>query len=239
MQSYGIVLHSIRYSDTQIIVDIFTESAGVVPFLLRTGRTGRGGLKASLWQPLALVDLTWEHRLKANLQKPHELALWHPWRTLTSEPHKAAIGLYLSEFLHHALRHEQENKPLFNYLMNALTWFDESDEHYVNFHIVFLLHLTRFLGFLPNVEDWVEGSYFDLQTAMFTRTRPLHVHYLNPEEAILVPKFLRMDLRTMRAVGLNRFIRRRALEIVTEFYRLHIPEFPELRSLDILAEVFS
>jgi DNA repair protein RecO (recombination protein O) len=238
MQSYGIVLHSLRYGDTRMIVDIFTESAGVVSFILPATRNRKGGMRAIAWQPLSLVEVIWEARPRTALQKPKSLVLWHPWRSLHIDPRKTAIGLYLSEVLHHALRREQENRPLFLFIVNALTWFDESERNYVNFHIVFLLHLTRFLGFLPNVEDWHEGDFFDLQAAIFTRTRPYHIYYLEPEEAALVPKFLRMDLRSMRAVGLNRAIRRRTLEIISDFYRLHIPEFPETRSLDVLTEVF-
>ena len=238
MRSRGIVLHSLRYGDHRIIVDIFTETAGVVPFIVPQSHGGRNGMKASVWQPLALVEVAWQPDIKKNLQHPVELSLWQPWRTLTLNPKKIAIGLYLSEFLYHSLHREQENRPLFEFVVSALSWFDERDDQFVNFHIVFLLHLTRFLGFLPNVEDWEDGCFFDLQAASFTRVRPYHKYYLEPEEAALVPKFLRMDVRSMRAVGLNRSLRQRALEIVSEFYRLHIPEFPESRSLEVLAEVF-
>lgn len=238
LRSHGIVLHSLRYGDHRIIVDIFTETTGVVAYIVPVSRNGKGGIKASAWQPLALVEVAWQPNVKTILQQPKELSLWQPWRTLTMEPRKTAMCLFLSEFLYHALHREQENRPLFGFLVNALSWFDERDDQFVNFHIVFLLHLTRFLGFLPNVEDWHEGYYFDLQSATFSRVRPFHIYYLDPEEAALVPKFLRMDLRSMRAVGLNRTLRHRALEIVTEFYRLHIPEFPESRSLEVLAEVF-
>lgn len=239
MRSYGIVLHSVRYNDTQLIIDIFTESAGMVPVIVKIPRRGRQGAKACVWQPLSLVELVWEPRLNANLQKPTEISLWRPWRSLSIEPFKAAMSLFMSEFLYDALRREQENKPLFEFMVNALSWFDETDTHFVNFHIFFLLHLTRFLGFFPNVEDWQEGSYFDLESATFTFSCPSHIHFLHPHEAALVPKFLRMNLRSMQAVGLNREIRRRALNIVADFYRLHIPEFPEIRSLDVLAEVFA
>lgn len=238
MHTYGIVLHSLRYNDTRMIVEIFTAAAGTVSFIVPATRQRRSGMRAVAWQPLSLVEVIWEPRQHASLQKPQTLALWRPWRTLHSDPQKTAIGLYLSDMLYHALHHEQDNQPLFEFIVNALTWFDESNQHYVNFHIIFLLHLTRFLGFLPNVEDWHEGDYFDLQAAIFSRTRPYHIYYLEPEEAALVPKFLRMDLRSMRAVGLNRAIRRRTLEIICDFYRLHIPEFPETHSLSVLAEVF-
>lgn len=236
--SHGIILHSLRYGDAQIIVTIFTEEAGTIPFIVRQPRNGRRGVRASAWQPLSLVEVVWEPRPNVRLQKPKELTLWQPWRSLAFEPAKTAMSLFMGEFLSYALRGEQENKALFDFLRNGLTWFDESEVHYANFHIVFLLHLTRFLGFFPNVDEWHEGSFFDLQAASFTDSQPLHRHYLNPEESALVPKFLRMNIRSMQAVGLNGVLRRRALEIVTEFYRLHIPEFPELKSLDVLTEIF-
>ncbi len=239
MRSRGIVLRSLRYSDSQMIVDIFTETSGTVSFIVRPSRKGRGATAAVAWQPLSLVEVTWEPRPRLSLQKPQELTLAHVWRSLPFEPSKTAMSLFLGEFLGHALHSEQANVVLFEYITNALTWFDESDEHYVNFHVVFLLHLTRFLGFLPNVDDWREGSYFDLVAATFTRTRPSHEHYLNKEESALVPKFLRMNIRSMRGVGLNGAMRRRALEITTAFYRLHIPEFPDLQSLSVLSEVFA
>lgn len=239
LRSTGLVLRAVRYGDAQVIVTVFTAAVGTESFIVRVPRLGREGAKPSVWQPLTLVEVVWNARTQSSLQKPIELTLWRSWRSLPFEPYKAAMCLFLGEFLAHALRGEEANTPLFEYIENALTWFDESDEHYVNFHVVFLLHLTRFLGFYPNVEEWHEGSFFDLQSAIFTNVRPEHAHYLNPEESALVPKFLRMNIRSMRAVGLNGAMRRRALEIVTEFYRLHIPDFPELKSLGVLAKVFA
>lgn len=238
MRSRGIVLNSVRYNDSHIIVSIFTEEAGLVSFFVTAARERRNGIKASAWQPLAFVEVMWEPRLNTYLQKPRELVLWRSWRSLAREPRKTAMCLFLSEFLHYALRGEQENKPMFAFIVDALLWFDENNGHFENFHIVFLLRLTRFLGFMPNANDWCDGYFFDLQTASFTRVRPYHNNILMPEEAAWVPKFMRMGLRSLRVVGLNRELRRRVLEIVTEFYRLHIPEFPETKSLDVLREVF-
>lgn len=238
--SNGIVLHTLRYSDAQLIVEIFTEVAGTVSFLVHQGARGsrRNATRASVCQPLTLVEVVWEPRVQSSLQKPHELTLWHPWRQLPFHPVKASMALFLSEFLYRALHREQANAPLFAYMVNALKWFDEAEGNYVNFHIVFLLHLTRFLGFEPNVEDWCEGAFFDLEGACFSIQRPMHLHYLEPFEAALVPKFLRMDVRKMRAVALTGAARSRVLHIVLDFYRLHVPEFPELKSLEVLAEVF-
>lgn len=238
MHSHGIVLRSLRYSDQQVILNVFTEASGTVPFIVRLPRNGKQGLRASVWQPLALVDVLWEPRQRMNFQKPQEVALWQPWHDLPFQPAKTTMGLFLAEFLSHALASEQENGALFDFLVSSLQWLDAAEERYANFHVVFLLHLSRFLGFLPNVEDWTEGAYFDLQAASFVRARPAYPFYIEPAEAALVQKFLRMDYRSMRAVRLNRNARRRALELIVLFYRLHIPEFPEIKSLGVLAEVF-
>ena len=239
MRTYGIVLHTVRFSDTQLIADVFTEAAGTVSFIDRMPRAGRASVKSSIWQPLSLVEIVWEHRPKLNLQRPREVSLWVPWRQLPFEPAKTAMALFLGEFLYYALRHEQENPLLFQYLTHALRWLDEAPGNYANFHIVLLLHLTRFLGFMPLAEDWNPGDFFDLQAATFVAQRPVHPHYLEPTEAAVVPKFLRMDFRSMRGVGLNGEGRRRILQLITEFYRLHVPDFPEQRSLGVLAEVFA
>jgi len=235
----GIVLNSIRYNDTQLIVTVFTEQAGTVPFLLRRPRARRGGLRAVGWQPLSLVEATWQPQERRSLQKPAEFALLRPWTSLPFHPYKSAMSLFLGEFLYHALHREGENAPLFQFMLHSLEWFDESEAHFVNFHVVFLLHLTRFLGFYPNVDDWHEGCFFDMQNATFTPARPLHPHFIGPDEAALVPKFMRMDLRKMRAVGLSGAVRSRVLALIADFYRLHTPEFPELKSLGVLAEVFA
>lgn len=235
----GIVLRSLRYSDTQAIVSIFTETSGTVDFIVRRSTKGRTAVRASILAPLTLVEAVWEPRLNVTLQKPRELNLCHPWRSLPFQPSKAAIAMFLCELLSHALRSEQANPPLFDFVFNSLEWLDESEEHFANFHIVFLMKLTRFLGFMPNIDYWHEGALFDLESATFVDTVPSHPYYLETNESALVPKFLRMNIRSMQSVGLNGAMRRRALEIVVLFYRLHIPELPELKSLAVLRDVFS
>ena len=239
MTSHALVLRSLRYGDQQVILDLFTESAGTVPFMVRLPRNGKRGISASMWQPLSLVDVTWEPRPRLNFQKLQELSVWQPWHDLPFQPMKATMVLFLAEFLAHALRSEQTDGPLFDFLVSSLQWLDAAEERYSNFHVVFLLHLSRFLGFMPNADDWQPGSCFDLQAASFVCARPASPYYIEGDEAALVQKFLRMDYRSMRAVRLNGAMRRRALELIVLFYRLHIPDFPELKSLDVLAEVFA
>lgn len=238
ISSHGIVLRSLRYGDSHIIVSIFTEAAGTVDFILRSTSRSRSGVKASAWMPLSLVEVVWEPRQKAGLQNVRELTLWRPWRSIPFQPSKSAIALFLGEFLGHVLRKEPSDAQLFAFVTGSLEWLDESEAHFANFHIVFLTKLARFLGFMPNADEWHAGALFDLESATFVGAVPPHPYYLEATEAALVPKFLRMNLRSMQNVGLNGAMRRRALEIALLFYRLHIPELPELKSLAVLGDVF-
>lgn len=239
VRSHGIILHSLHYGDRKVILDVFTEAAGCVSFITASKTSSQRGIRPSTWQPLALVEVVWEPHPKSSLQKPQELTLWQPWRDLSFRPLKSAVSLFLSDFLFHALRSEQQNALLFDFVVASLRWFDQAESRYSNFHIVFLLHLSRFLGFMPNVDDWQPRSYFDLQAASFVAILPHHPYYLEPDEAALVCKFFRMDYRSMRAVALNGRARRRTLDLIVLFYRLHLPEFPELKSLEVLSEVFT
>jgi DNA repair protein RecO (recombination protein O) len=149
------------------------------------------------------------------------------------------MALFLSEFLYYALRNEQPSISLFSYLANGLEWLDMSRKEYSNFHLVFLLRLTRFLGFWPNVENYHEDDFFDLLSSQYTRVRPPHGFYLIPEEACLVPLFLRMSYPTMHLFRMNHVQRGRFLDVLNSYYRLHIPDFPVLKSVAVLRDVLS
>ena len=62
--------------------------------------------------------------------------------------------MFLAEFLYRALKEEAPNEPLFAYLQHSIRWLDECEgRSFANFHLVFLMRLSRFLGLYPNVDD--------------------------------------------------------------------------------------
>ncbi len=234
----GIVLHYNRYNDDSAIVDIFTLSHGSLAFMVRDRRGQRkGGLHATLLRPLNIVELMFDFRPSASLQRIQELHIAHCYISLPYNPIKEAIALFLSEFLHFALRSEVQNPDLYHYLQYSLQWLDAAHEGLANFHIALLVRLTHYLGFWPNIKNRETLPYFDLRDGISTDTEPLHGFFLKGEEATAVPKLLRMNLRNMHHFHLNRQQRGRILDVVTIYYQLHVPEFRNLRSLAVLREV--
>ena len=234
----AIVLHSLKYGEQKLIVDVFTRQQGRLSFAVPLPRSAKGRLKKQYFQPLTLLTIVFDYRPTAQLQRLSDASIATPLPSLQTEPAKLAIGLFLAEFLYHALKGEQQNEPLFAYTWSALQWLDGRQAQYANFHLVFLLHLSSFLGFYPNLDDYVANSYFDLRAGTFCTAPPLHRDYLLPQEAAMMRLMMRMDLPTMHLFRMNRHERVRCLDVALTYYRLHLPDFPALRSVGVLQELF-
>lgn len=238
MKSDAIVLHTLKYNDDRLIVRLLTAQAGAVSMLVRISRSKRTEVRHRLFLPLAVLEIEWDERPKAELQRPKAAAAILPFHSLPYDPYKSAIALFLAEFLDHVARSEPDCSRLYDYIVRSITWLDTAERDFANFHLVFLLRLTRFLGFMPNTDDYLPGSWFDLRASTFTAVQPIHPDFLSPKDAALIPKLLRMRYETMRVFRFSGADRSRLLETINTYYRLHIAGFPELKSLTVLKELF-
>jgi DNA repair protein RecO (recombination protein O) len=240
VKTEAIVLRSIKYGESRLIIDLFTREVGRLSCIVNIPKTGRGRLKKQLFQPLSLIDLECDVRPKVQLQKMRDARMLYPYSSIPFEPGKMAIVMFLAEFLYHALRSEQQAEgPLFDYMSNSFRWFDAADEGYANFHLAFLMHLSNFLGFAPLLSSQGDGcSYFDLREGVFCEVPPLHTDFLQPEESARIRTMMRMDYPTMHLFQMSRTDRNRCLDVVLTYYGLHLPSFPDMKSLPVLQELF-
>ncbi len=207
-------------------------------FLVSVPRSRKSAVKTVLFQPLSMIEFEADYRPMSNLYRIKKRS-----RILSARCHTILINLPLPcswrNVLYRALREEAENGPLFAYLEHSIRWLDECDRSFSNFHLVFLMRFSRFLGLYPNTEDYREGCFFDMLNACFVSVRPLHGAFLKPEEASRINLLMRMNYETMHLFTMSRLERNRCLVIMNDYYRLHLPDFPVLKSLDVLKELFS
>ena len=147
VKTEAIILHTFKYGESKLVVDTFTKSHGRLSFMVPMPRSAHGKIKKQYFQPLTLLNIEADVNLQSQLQKISEASLLAPLPSLLSNPSKLAIGLFICEFLYHALRGEQQNEPLFEYVCTSIQWLDQRESDFANFHLVFLRHLSRFLGF--------------------------------------------------------------------------------------------
>lgn len=247
-----IVLNTLKYGESRIIVDMFMREVGRLSCIVSIPKTPHGRLKKQYFQPMTLLEAEVDVRQQAQLQKLHDAHLLLPYTTIPFSPEKLSLSLFTAEFLCYALRSEQQNIPLFDYISDSMQWLDMASEGFANFHLTFLMRMSRFLGFYPNLSPTPnpsprgegnligEGSdmFFDLREGRFCQDAPTHRDFLQPADAEKIRQLMRMDFPTMHLYRLNRMDRNRIVDVLLHYYRLHIPQFPELKSLAVLQELF-
>jgi DNA repair protein RecO (recombination protein O) len=244
----GIVLRTVKYGETSVIVSIFTELFGVQSYLVNGVRTStkKGSGKANLFQPTAILDLVVYHNETKNLQRIKEFKWSHLYQHIFSDVPKNAVALFMVELLTKCLKQPEPNADLFNFCEDAFIHLDESQGAVMaNFPLFFALHLTNFFGFKPQPPNPLKGALeesdnliLDLQEGMFVQERPHHPHFLEGKQAEITNEILKvMQPAELEVIKLNHDFRRQLLHAYETYYALHIPDFGTMKTLPVLREV--
>jgi DNA repair protein RecO (recombination protein O) len=234
----GIVLYNSAYSDTYSITLIYTEEFGRVSYLTARAKSRKTKVSKSLFHPLAILDLEVEHQNLREIQRIKEAKAHIPLISILNDPVKSMIGIFLAELTGKLIKEIHPNKLLFEYLTQSIQILELSPTGYANFHLVFMIGLSRFLGFYPNASGYRKGLFFDMQNGIFVVNKPLHPHSLNPDESFIFSNLLRMTYENMGAFRFSRNERKSIIYRILEYYRLHLTHFPELKSIEVLHEIF-
>lgn len=233
----GVVLHSTKYSDTSWIVTMYTEMYGRTSFMVRGVTNKRSTAKAAFFQPLSVVDMDIFFNPAKEIHSIKDIRIDLPLTGIPFDPVKNAIALFISELLFRSIKHSSPDEQLFLFLSQSIEVLDCTHEVLANFHLIFMLKLTRFLGFEPHLNAEM-GRYFDLINGEFLSSRPLHAHYITNAEAENLCRLAAVDYFSMSACTMSRLQRAEVLKTLVEYYRLHISGFHGLNSLAVLQSIF-
>ncbi len=221
----GIVLNFIRYGETSVIVRVFTDKFGLQSYLVNGVRSKKSKYKIGLFQPLTLLDMVVYHKQQQGLNRLSELRINYPLQHVPFSMKRSSIALFITEVLMQCLRSEEEEPRLFQFLYESVVFLDTCKEGFENFHLQFLLRLSAYLGFAPGMaEDLyteVKNGTFDAQ--MFSN------------ELSALNLLLQSELGA--TVKISNAARRKLLEILLNFYQMHVPNFKPVKSVDILKQV--
>lgn len=239
IKTKAIVLHCIPHNDSTSIVHLYTEDYGRVSYLASISNKRKTGLKRAFFQPLSLTEIEADHKGSRQLQRIKEIGCLYPFSEIPVNQAKSTICLFLAEVLYRSLRETEKNPALFEFISKSVQLLDLYKNGLANFHIVFLIKLTRYLGFYPNLESQHDDWYFDLQSGVFVPKCPYHNAWLNPSNAQRFAMLMRINYENMGHFRFSHNERTEILSQILKYYRLHLAEFPEIKSLEILQEVFA
>ncbi len=233
----AIVLSSLKYGDSSLIVKAITASDGVKSYMLKGILSSKKGkLKPALFQPLTQLELVANHRNKGTLERIQDAKVHHPYQSLHTDMAKSAMTLFLAEMLGNCIHEEEQNQGLFAFLEASLQWMDAHDD-IANFHIYFLLELTKYLGFYPDTNH-LEAACFDLLEGGFTDTPSLNP-ILTGENLLYFKTFLGINFDRIHTIRMRKANRQDLLKSLVLYFELHLQGFRKPKSLAILNEVFS
>jgi DNA repair protein RecO (recombination protein O) len=237
IKTRGIILRSVKYSETSLILDIYTEAKGLRSYIVSGVRTPKAKVSAGLLQVMSLVDMVCYDKDDAQtLNRIKEIKAAHTYTSLIFDVVKASIGQFIAEVARRTIREAEQNEALFNVLFDIFVFLDETQTGYANLHLTFLLELSHHFGFHPHLETYTEGSVFDLKEGVFT-TQDV-THFINRNLSKILRGLLETQWYKSGDVKMTREERRQLLNELLNFYRYHIDNFPEINSHKILQEIF-
>lgn len=216
----GIVLHNFKYGDSSIIAHIYTRDFGRQAYIVNGVRSKTGKFHFNQFQPLTILNLQADHKPTRDIQRIKELSIAHPFYHLHTDIAKNTIALFIGEVLYRCLRDTEGNKPLFDYLESSIQILDICEKGCTNFHLLFLVHFTRFLGIFP--ENSAELDNFQPSNS------EIKVHDLL--------KYTLLDLDKLKIDNVQR---NQLVAAMIDYYYYHLEGIGKISSLAILHEVFS
>lgn len=215
----GIVFRFTKFQETSIIVTIFTEQFGLQSYIVNGVRSKSSKNKIALYQPLTLLNLVVYHREHTNIERIKEVSCLYPYRSLTSDIKKSTLAMFINELLNRAVKEEAHAGDVFQFICDSLIALDTIPSGYENFHLIFMIKLSRYLGFgASNVNELVGGRITDETTDRLLEVL-LSANYDTP-------------------LTITNIQRRTLLDLLLKFYHEHMEHLGEIKSLQVLREVF-
>jgi len=209
----GIVISQVKYSESSLIVKIYTEAFGLKSYIVNSVRAKSSKTKSAYFRPLTLLDMVVYNKASSSIQRISELKSLYTFTSLPYEKNKILIGLFMAEVLSKTLKEEQSDSDLFQFISSSLILVDKMQNDYANFPLTFLFRFSAHLGFyisLPGLQ-------------------------LSPEEEIILNELSTANGNSL--TGINNNIRRRLTQLMINFYSSHLDNFKNLNSLEIIQQL--
>lgn len=235
----GIVIDIVRHNDRSNVVSLYTRTRGRMSFVSPTGSCKSGRMKKARLMPLSVVESEISFHNNRELQTLGSVIPARIWRDIYFNPVKAAISIFLSEFLNRYLRDSSPDPNTFDFIIDSISFLDCIQEGTANFHIWFLTSFLHFAGIMPDLSQLERGDVFDMRAGIPVAEIPNHRDYLSYAETAFLPILARMKPSNLRFYKFSGSERRGILNMLLRYYAIHFPGTANLRSLDVLTELFS
>lgn len=238
MKTRGIFLGHVKYSDSSIIVHLFTEDFGKQSYIFSGSHGKRALTKFNVFQPMFLLELQVYHRQNtSSLPRIKEARLAVPLLSMPFNIYKSTQSIFMAELLSKVLHVEEASNELFQFIFSSVELLDALEDSTSNFLLLFVFKLMRFLGIAPHEKTDDRDCFFDLLHAMFVDKEPIHPHFLSKDDTERFTSLFQAEYFQMKHLGITSAQRRVLLDALVMYYRIHLEIEHDFKSLVVLREV--
>lgn len=237
LKTRGIILKAMKYSETSLIVDVYTREKGLKKYIVSGVRMSKAKMHANLFQVMSILDLVVYDRPDRDLHRLKEAQSAFIYQRIPFEITRSAIGMFIIEVTRKTIQESESNPELFDLLSQYLLFLDQSNAPMANVHLLFLVHLSAYLGIMPALDYDATYPFFDLQEGIFLQEVPAHGHYMDQASSLIFHHLLDSSLETVNLVRMAAQQRESLLNNLLDYYRLHLDNFPTINAHTILKEV--
>ena len=238
----GIVLKSLKYGETSLIVSVYTELFGIQQYIIKGIRktSKKSSANASYFQEGAMLDMQVQHQEIKNFQYIKEYQWFYLYKNLFNNVVKNSVLLYIIEMLQHCCKQPEANAEIYYLTEEALIMLDSSDDAFTaNLPLYYSIKLAARLGFE------IQGHYshltpiLDYQEGTFIANIPIHRYYIPEQLSKILSDIIIAPIKEIGSISLNRSMRSELIEYLQSFFQLHVPYYGKLNSPDILKQILA
>jgi DNA repair protein RecO (recombination protein O) len=233
----GIVFKVTDYGESSVIAQVYTEKFGLQSYIVNGAKKPKAKIHRNMLQPLHLLDMVVYHKNNGSVQRIAELKNVPLLQSIPYDVIKSSIVMFLNEVLYKSIKQQQGDEQLFSFIFHAVELLDHQIASPANFHLIFLLRLSRYLGFYPDNYKPEGADFFDMKNGVFAKYKPESWQYLSPPHTQNFYMLMQQGFEGMENINLKNDERRYLLSKLLEFYALHVEGFGNIRSHEVLEDV--
>ena len=239
IKTNAIVLSTLKYGDSSLIARCYCKELGLKSFMLKSILSSKKGqLKKSLFQPLNIITLITQvkNENKDGLHFIKEARIYFPLIEIPSDIKKNTVALFLSEVMGRVITEEgAPNQILYHFLEKNIVFLEQKGFSPL-FHLKFMTDLSHHLGFYPNQSNLKE-DYFDLESGCFCSSSSSK-YVIGGDLVITLKKILGTNFEDLNHLKIPNSLRIKVLNVLVDYFNLHLHGIGKIKSLDILHEIF-
>lgn len=224
----GVFLYRSVYSDSSLIAWFYTRENGLQKFLFRGGKKKSNGLF-----PMSVNELSYYGHKNSDLLNLTSAESAIPF-TFQFNPISSSIAFFAVECIKKSVHLGDKDEELFQFLVSFANDL-ENEENLSFLPLNFLIELSDILGFKPNFEE-EDARNFNLDEGLFQTTFNSHQRIVNGPAIDLIAEIIKGSTAT---TIIPKKIREDALNVLLEYFKIHVPKFETLKSFEIVKEVLN